>query len=194
MYVCMHVWCLYVCVCVRGCAGFFLRLVMWFDRPSQGLHMPLMCVIDYAGFRLTAMSVLPISASTLLVFQCCCLSPDAPVQSVVFVFSFYYSCPITSLLFNSVEIIACVLCAAPWSWSCTLLVYCLCPDYFSGIPHAIINPRYRHLNELLVCAAGYRKSRRQLSLSCHFLSFLSVSSDLRTCACDVLPIFWLLLP
>lgn len=41
-------------------------LVHCFKCDVKGLHLPLMALIDYRGFRLTALSVLPIDKSTLV--------------------------------------------------------------------------------------------------------------------------------
>jgi hypothetical protein len=43
---------------LRNCSTYFQAAV-------RGLHVPLMCLIDFAGFRLVASSVLPISHATL---------------------------------------------------------------------------------------------------------------------------------
>lgn len=53
---------------LRGCAAVFGAAFMTPTAadPTQRIHTPLMTVIDHMGFRLTAMSVLPISHETIV--------------------------------------------------------------------------------------------------------------------------------
>eukprot|EP01114_Cavostelium_apophysatum_P011844 TRINITY_DN2636_c0_g1_i2.p1 TRINITY_DN2636_c0_g1~~TRINITY_DN2636_c0_g1_i2.p1 ORF type:complete len:1423 (+),score=460.75 TRINITY_DN2636_c0_g1_i2:227-4495(+) len=48
-------------------AGHDLKgLIQYFDLGIPGLHFPLMALVDYVGFRLQALSLLPINAETLI--------------------------------------------------------------------------------------------------------------------------------
>ncbi len=42
------------------------RTSSYYNTNTPGLHFPLMALIDYRGFRLVAISILPISRSTIL--------------------------------------------------------------------------------------------------------------------------------
>lgn len=47
-------------------AGHELRgLLSYFNSGVEDLHMPLMCLIDSQGYRLTAMTLLPINSNTI---------------------------------------------------------------------------------------------------------------------------------
>jgi len=47
-------------------AGHELKALMRFYGLVDGLHVPLMCLVDYRGFRLIAISILPIHKGTLV--------------------------------------------------------------------------------------------------------------------------------
>jgi len=47
-------------------AGHELKALMRFYGLVDGLHVPLMCLVDYRGFRLVAISILPIHKGTLV--------------------------------------------------------------------------------------------------------------------------------
>jgi hypothetical protein len=51
---------------MRAASLDLLGVITMFPFHSIGVHVPLMCVIDYMGFRLTATSKLPINKSTLI--------------------------------------------------------------------------------------------------------------------------------
>jgi hypothetical protein len=45
-------------------------LISYFNLGIRDLHFPLMALVDYLGFRLTALSVLPIRKDTIVYGSC----------------------------------------------------------------------------------------------------------------------------
>lgn len=53
------------CAAMKGCKNDMIGLMSYYNTSTPGLYFPLMSIIDYRGFRLIAMSILPITRTSI---------------------------------------------------------------------------------------------------------------------------------